>query len=213
MSKPIQYFWRGVSILTCISALAWVRSCGITAADLAWETVISSPGWRSGLTWSWTPMTLSWRKWYLLQFFGAADWFPKSLIQINWRNEIPIPRGIFWMRLMAWTGASSPSCPQAFSLPRLSFPAGIARLADSPLVVQIPSPFPLIWAKTMLVSIRVQALEVAPRRSDCSKPRISRGLSWNSRKKLTTAIRRLFPRFSSSPTRSNHFLHVRFCSH
>lgn len=39
-------------------------------------------------------------------------------------------RGFFLMKLMGWTGASSLSCLQGFSLPRLSFPAGIARLAN-----------------------------------------------------------------------------------
>lgn len=41
-----------------------------------------------------------------------------------------ISRGFFLMKLMGWTGASSLSCLQAFSLPRLLFPAGIARLAN-----------------------------------------------------------------------------------
>lgn len=57
--------------------------------------------------------------------------------------------------------------------------------------------------------IRVQALAVVLRCSDCSMPRTLQGLSWNSRKKLTTATHHLFPRFLSSPMQWSLFLHVR----
>lgn len=66
------------------------------------------------------------------------------------------------------------------------------------VVVLTPYFTPHVFA--YIPPIRAPALAAAPRCSDCSKPRMLQGRSWSSRKKLTTATRRLFPRSSLSPT-------------
>lgn len=93
-----------------------------------------------------------------LVLYKIASW--KSLCNPS-KLLYPISRGFFLMKLMGWTGASSLSCLQGFSLPRLSFPAGIARLANEPLYSYTAhaSFLGCFQAETLCASPGIQALK------------------------------------------------------